>query len=132
MLRDEVAPALRRLGLKGSGDRYTVPSDTHWAVIGFQKFRWSDADCVEFTVNLIVATKEEWASAYELRPYIGKKPAANTLTGVGWWDRIGSVMPRRGKGTWTVPSTGSTEHVAGEVVAAIRDYALPAMRARMA
>ena len=131
MLRDEIAPALRQLGLKGSGQSYTVPSDTHWGVIGFQKFTWSSADCVEFTINLIVASKDEWAEAYESRPYIGQRPKPNVLAAVGWCTRIGGLFPGRVERKWAVAANGKTEDVAEQVVAVIRDHALPAMRERM-
>jgi hypothetical protein len=131
MLRDEIAPALRRLGLKGSGQAYTIPSDTHWAVIGLQKFTWSDADRVEFTINLTVARKDEWAAAYASTPYIGKRPKPNVSGGPSWWTRIGSVLPGDRERTWEVHAGAATEPVAGDVVATIRDHALPAMRKRM-
>ena len=131
MLREEVAPALRRLGLKGSGQAYTVPSETHWAVIGFQKFSWSDADRVEFTLNLTVARKDEWASAYAESPHIGRRPKPNVSGGPSWWTRIGTVLEADGDQKWVVDKRGPTDHVAGEVVATIRDHALPALRRHM-
>jgi hypothetical protein len=36
MLRDDIAPALRALGLKGSGSRYSLPDPESWALLGFQ------------------------------------------------------------------------------------------------
>src|SRR5439155_1336209 len=48
MVKDEIAPALRELGFKGSGQRFTLPSETHWALLGLQKFTWSDRDRVDF------------------------------------------------------------------------------------
>jgi hypothetical protein len=131
MLRDDVAPALRGLGLKGSGQAYTLPSETHWALIGFQKFSWSNADRVEFTLNLTVARKDEWAAAYEERPHIGARPKPNVGGGPAWSERIGGLMPDGDEVRWAVEVDEAVEPVVGDVVGAIRDHALPAMRERM-
>ncbi len=37
MINGVISPALRSLGLKGSGGRYELPSVTHWALLDFQK-----------------------------------------------------------------------------------------------
>src|SRR5690349_1207537 len=117
MMRDDVAPALRRLRLKGSGQAYTLPSETHWAVIGFQKFTWSNADRVEFTINLTVARKDEWAAAYEESPWLGKRPAPNVSGGPAWWERIGGLMPgESGDAVWAVEPGAPVEPVAGDAV----------------
>ena len=136
MMREDVAPALRRLGLKGSGQSYTLPSETHWALIGFQKFTWSNAGRVEFTINLTVARKDEWAAAYQATPHIGVRPSPGISGGPSWWARIGSLLPGGGNAelaetAWAVEPDEPVEPVAGDVVGAIRDHALPAMRERM-
>jgi hypothetical protein len=131
MLKQEVAPALRRLGFKGSGQRYELASDTHWAIVGFQKFSWSNQERIEFTLNITVAGKDEWGRAREERPYLPAKPSANTGGGVGWRERIGNLMPENEERRWAVTTDHPTEPVAGDVVGAIRDFALPAMRKHM-
>jgi hypothetical protein len=132
MLKEDVAPALRRLGFKGSGQRYELPSDTHWAIIGFQKFSWSNQERVEFTLNITVVGKDEWERARKKRPYLSAKPSANTGGGVGWEERIGNLTPEKEERRWAVAADRPTEPVAGDVVGAIRDFALPAMRKRVA
>ena len=59
MMKEEIAPALRRLGFKGSGQRYELPSPTHWALLGFQKSAYSDSPEVRFTVNVTIAGRDE-------------------------------------------------------------------------
>lgn len=49
MLKSLVAPELRNLGLRGSGRSYSIPSETHWAVIGFQGSQSNSADLVRFS-----------------------------------------------------------------------------------
>lgn len=40
LMKATFAPALRGVGLKGSGGRFELPSDTYWALLGFQKDVW--------------------------------------------------------------------------------------------
>lgn len=126
-----IAPALRRLGFKGSGQRYELPSDTHWAIVGFQKFSWSDQDKVEFTLNLTVTGRDEWMRARERRRHLSERPQANAGAFVGWEERIGALMPDDAGETWIVTGDLPTEPVAGQVVAAVERFVLPAMRARI-
>jgi hypothetical protein len=133
MMREQVAPALRALGLKGSGQSYAIPADAYWALVGFQKSIASSAGAVKFTVNLQVHPRDAWARAYEKRPSMGAKPSANTLAGVEgtWWSRIGRLLPDASdRWRWIEPDR-PTDPVGDEVIAAIRDYGLPEMRRRM-
>ena len=77
--------------------------------------------------------KDEWDAAYEEMPFIGRRPSANTQAPVAaaWYERIGLLMPKRSDVWWELHAGGHREHIAGEVVAAIRDHALPALRERM-
>jgi Domain of unknown function (DUF4304) len=134
MMREQIAPALRSLGLKGSGQSYSIPSEKHWALIGFQKSGASSAAAVKFTVNLTIQSREAWAKAYEDSPWIGKKPSPNVRSGApgGWTSRIGHLLPTPRDHWWWVEPDRPTAPVADEVVAAVRDYGLPEMRQRMA
>src|SRR5260221_5989221 len=82
MMRQRVAPTVRDLGLKGSGQAFSIPSDRYWALIGFQKSGFSTSGAVLFTVNLKVVSREVWAKAYEEGPWRGPKPTANVLAAV--------------------------------------------------
>jgi hypothetical protein len=133
MMKQEIAPALRRLGFKGSSQRYELPSETHWAIVGFQKFSWSDHDRVEFTLNITVVDRAEWARAREARPYLPVRPSANVGGGVGWERRVADLVPdhRNGDLSWAVSPDFPTEAVAGDVVTAIAEHVLPAIRRRI-
>jgi hypothetical protein len=39
MIRDHIAPALREMGFKGSGQNYALPSETHWGVASVPEVR---------------------------------------------------------------------------------------------
>jgi hypothetical protein len=137
MLRDEVAPALHALGLKGSGQRYELPSDDYWAIVGFQKSKWSDAAEVAFTLNLTVASRLGWAEARTMRPSLPERPSpTRTLYGADvdqriWQARIGLLLGEQIDRWWKVTAGQNTRALAAELIDVIREQALPALRERM-
>ncbi|HJW50285.1 MAG TPA: DUF4304 domain-containing protein [Candidatus Limnocylindria bacterium] len=140
MLRDVIAPALRGLGFQGSAQSFVLRSDTHWALVGFQKSRDRYADSVKFTVNVTVVAREIWKVWREASPHLPARPHANVSYGPGSrqldpdvraaysWERIGVLMPVRNDYWWEIRADTDTTHVAEEVIAAIRDYAIPEIR----
>ena len=138
LLRDHIALCLRDLGFKGSGQNFSLPSETHWALLWFQRSQWSSAETVSFTVNLTVVSREVWDNRpadfnlpdkpghWDLAPFMHDE-----LQGEFWHRRIGELMPRGLDHWWDVTDDASAEALTEEVVAAIRDYALPAMRRQM-
>ena len=134
MMRVQIAPRLRELGFRGSGQSYSLPDETAFVLLGFQKDKYSDADAVPFTVNLTVASKAAWAAARRERPWIGEKPSANTRAGTFAWERrITEVLATRYHDVapeiwWTVKAGQDTTAVATEVLEIIENDALPAMR----
>jgi uncharacterized protein DUF4304 len=137
MLRERVAPALREMGFRGSAQNYALPSETHWALLGFQRSMHSDRNTLRFTLNMTVVRRDAWANAYAERAWIGRQPSALVSyaprDGVsGYWHvRVGSLLPQRRDHWWDLDAEGETDKTATEVVAAIRDYVLPAMREHM-
>ena len=131
MMKHEIAPALRRLGFKGSGQRYELPWEAGWAILGFQKSTSSGAERVKFTINVTVVSGDEWARARKERPYLPERPSANTYEDVGWETRVGALIPGAGGDRWwSVSADSPTEPVAAEAVEAVKEYVLPPMRAR--
>lgn len=133
MMREEIAPELRQMGFKGSGQSFTLPSETHWVLLGFQKSRASNAKDVLFTVNVTVVSKRAWVEARSDRSYVPERPSANIFYGpFAWQRRIGDLLPDRQDRWWTVDTRVSMESVKVEVVDAIRTYALPAIERQVA
>jgi hypothetical protein len=134
MLRDELAPRLRQLGLKGSGQAFTLPDDEHWAQIGIQKSQWSTVGAVRFTVNATVTHRDAWDEARKERTYLPRKPAPNTLYGEPAWSRrIGELLPGGQDQWWELRADARDPGaVAAAVADAIRDHVLPAMRGHLA
>jgi hypothetical protein len=139
MLRERVAPALRELGFRGSGQRFVLPSATHWAILGFQRSSESDASRVSFTVNLTVVERAAWETRRVEHPWIGRHPSANVSYTAGpgreiptyWHARIGELMPARDDHWWKLDSETEVAAAATEVISVIRDHGLPAMREQM-
>ena len=132
MLRDQVAPQLRILGFKGSGQVYAWPSETSWASLGFQSSVYSDRTTLRFTINLSVVGKAAWAAKRETKHYLPDRPAANTRYGPPAWEqRIGRLLPGGEDKWWTLRAGSDTAQLADEVVSIIRAYALPAMMTQL-
>jgi hypothetical protein len=95
MMREEIAPGIRRMGFKGSGQSFISPSETHWVLLGFQKSTTSNANAVRFTVNVTAASKRAWTQARSEHSYLGERPSANISYGdFAWQRRIGQLIPR--------------------------------------
>ncbi len=133
MVRDRLAPALRAMGFRGSGQAYTLPSDTHWAMLGLQRDKWSDRNRLAFTVNVSVVSRSAWEQTRERVPWVGVRPSANGVEPVDYelQVRIGDLCGR-GDYWWPVSADGSDEDsTLDDVLAVIEQYALPALRAAL-
>ena len=128
MLRDAIAPALREMGFKGSGRLYMMDDDRSWVRLGFQASQFNTADEVSFTINLAVVDKDTWRRQRQERSYLPDVPSPGTYYGVPFWQtRIGHVMPERRDVWWALSTGEAVGPVVSEVLAAIRDCAIPAL-----
>jgi hypothetical protein len=85
-----------------------------------------------FTVNLKVVARPTWDAMCSNNPRIGPKPSPNNAAGGDeWLERIGFLMPNRDDKWWVVSRDRPTDDLAGEVMAAIDAYAIPAMLERL-
>jgi hypothetical protein len=130
MLRDQIAPALRERGFKGSGSSYVLPDETHWLQLGFQASRWSSASGVEFTVNVAVAEKAAWDRLAAERGYSGRpSPVTRYSADTAVW-RLGSLAFGEDR-WWRVPDRPEDAAlVAAAVLEALDRAGLPRLRAR--
>jgi hypothetical protein len=150
LLRDAVAPELRRQGLKGSGAAYVLPDTAFWAQVGFQKSTSNNSDFVKFTINLKVTGKEWWDeqrrahSPLKDTPPLGvdkaswdaqrlehsvypARPSAN-VSGEGRIERIGRLIPGIEADHWWSLSANNAEGVMAEAVGALLSHGLPWLR----
>ncbi len=126
LMKGSFAPALRAVGLKGSGGRFQLPSDTYWSQLGFQKSSYSDSSALEFTVNLSVISREVWAERALTKPHWGKKPAPSTFYG-SWADqvRIGKLTPSAKDLWWRLNRGDGPNPLAEQVVSTLLELAVP-------
>ncbi|WP_431680130.1 DUF4304 domain-containing protein [Kitasatospora sp. KL5] len=136
MLRDSIAPRLRALGWKGSGQRFELPDPAAWVQLGFQGSRFNSADSLDFTVNISVIGRRAWDSYREEHPGLPARPNPSTyysrqLSPV----RIGYLLAA-GRDTWWNISTDRPRdriaRTADGVVAAVTDHAMPEIHRRLA
>lgn len=131
-LRTRIAPALRELGFTGSGQVFELRDDTYWVLLGFQRSRYSTADEVEFTVNLTVVSKQDWADFRARTPDVGVRPRANAY-GTGWVRRIADMMPADADPWWVIGSDDDPDTLAAtadNLLDAVTKFVIPDMRAR--
>ncbi len=132
LLHDRVSPALRGLGLRGSTGRYALPHPDDWALLAFQKHRSGSRDEVLFTVNLLVVPRDAWTAHRAATPGLPGTPQAGLQTGgPEWQERIGFLLPARLDHWWTLRTGEDAGPVGDAVVAALTDYAVPALRDRL-
>ena len=132
MLKERVAPALREMGFKGSGQNYHLPVPGHYALLGFQKMRFGTRHDVMFTINLLACSHDEWAALIEIRPQYGDKPILGAHYEEPVWSRrIGFLMPDPHDHWWQVLDDTDTDALADEVIGVLRGYGVPALRAHL-
>jgi Domain of unknown function (DUF4304) len=129
MMKTQVAPRLRAVGFRGSGQHFELRSPDHWAMVGFQKSQFSDARSVRFTVNVMVVSRAVWDARRRIHPWLPPKPTANTGWGdFVWQHRLGELLPDGEDQWWDVEAGMATERLADSIVEAITTYALPPMK----
>ena len=132
MLKTAIAPGLRSIGFKGSGQNYRLPSDDHWAMLGFQKSTSSDAGHVRFTVNVLVVSRSKWDAVRAESPHLPERPTATTFWGTFVWQkRIGDLLSGGEDLWWEIEAGVDPSGLADAVVWAVRDSVLPAMHRQM-
>lgn len=91
---EHLAPGLRRLGFKGSGQTFSLPDDECWVLLGVQKSTSSTARQVKFTLNLSVANRQLWSDLRQWQHYwLAAKPSANVTSPGQQSRRIGNLLP---------------------------------------
>ena len=132
MLKERVAPALRSMGFKGSGQHYHLPVPDHFALLGFQKLRFGTRHDVMFTINLLACSHADWAALVEENPRYGPNPVLGAHYEEPLWSqRIGFLMPEPHDHWWQVLDDTDTDALADEVVGVLREYGVPALRAHL-
>jgi Domain of unknown function (DUF4304) len=133
MVDTNLAPGLRALGFFGVGRRFRIEGTGHWGEVLVEQARSFTARAVRFTVHVGVLSRDEWAEQLRVRPYY---PAGEvTRTHMGWQAPIGELVTVAGHPIgelwWELEVGRPFDSLANEVLTAVREFALPAIRTRM-
>ncbi|MCT2586055.1 DUF4304 domain-containing protein [Actinophytocola gossypii] len=133
MVDTNLAPGLRALGFFGVGRRFRIEGVRHWGEVLVEQARSFTARAVRFTVHVGVISRDEWAEQLRVRPYY---PAGEvTQSHAGWQAPIGELVTVAGHPIgelwWELEVGRPFDSLANEVLTAVREFALPAMRTRM-
>lgn len=132
LIKDRVSPAMRSLGLVGSGGRYSIKSRTHWALVGFQKSAYSDRQEIRFTVNLLAVSRAAWDNLRLEKPHLGKEPSATITYGPPvFTSRIGLLTADQEDRWWQVGEGHDVDSVAQELISDVRLSGIPWLRERI-
>jgi hypothetical protein len=131
MMKTQIAPRIRALVFKGSGQKYELRSPHYWALLGFQKSAFSDASQIRFTVNVAVVSRPAWDAARKDWPDLPTRTTADVPQGPVWWRRLGQLIHDGQEIWWVLGAVIDTAELAAAVLWAVEDYALPALRAQM-
>lgn len=128
MLREHVAPTLRRSGFSGSGQDFHRRIDGNWAAINVQRDRYSTAGELRFTINLGTAS-----TAVRMEDGHAADDPAREIE-CHWRIRIGSLLPSGGDTWWTVRAgmrAGDAEALGETIARHLAEHGIPALE-RMA
>jgi hypothetical protein len=133
MLRDQVAPGLRRMGFVGSGSKFSLRNvDGDHALLGFQRWLSTTAGLARFTANVAYYGRAEWQEARGAQEWLPSVPAHNVSYACGWSERIGFLTSQPHDHWWTVrPDEEETGLVARDVLAVVEADVLPQLLARL-
>ena len=128
MLREHVAPTLRRSGFSGSGQDFHRQIDGNWAAINVQRDRYSTAAQLRFTINLGTAS-----TCVRVEDGFEPDDPAREIE-CHWRVRIGTLLPSGGDTWWDVRAgmLAAEAQVLGESIAGhLIERGIPALE-RMA
>ncbi|GAA3986673.1 hypothetical protein GCM10022247_01260 [Allokutzneria multivorans] len=129
LMRTRIAPWFREAGFRGSGGKFVLPSESHWALLGFQKSVHNDRDEVRFTVNLLCVSKQQWASLHAAEPFLGERPSATVYYGREVpRARIGELTPSGEDKWWRLRSGRSVEPIVADLLHDLAEHAIPWLR----
>lgn len=125
IIKHRVSPAMRALGCTGSGGRYALPSETHWALIGFQKSAFNSASEVRFTINLLVVGRASWHDLRQQRPSLPERPlASGGYRGPVHSVRIGHLIGDGHDTWWSITAATDATAVVDEVLTTLTEVGL--------
>jgi hypothetical protein len=125
---DYLAPALRDLGFKRSGQTFGIRGNGVWGILNLQRSTSSNANLARFTVNVsvwsdLLAEHNNTGDGLLYSKKLPPEPACH------WRTRIGQFMPG-GNDHWWDLGPAVDAKLATMVVDAVRDSAVPELLSR--
>jgi len=137
MIRNELDPRLRDLGLTGANGRYDLPLPDHFAKIGIHEYWGNTTFRFQFTVEILLISHTDWQTLRTTRPDQTHNPDAEPDTGLHygprgpWTERLATLMGHPDP-WWYVSPRRPTLPIAEEITEGIRHHAVPVLRRRAA
>lgn len=130
MITRWISPALRELGFKGSGGKYSMTQGEWLVFVGFQRFTWSTRESVHFDANVAVRHLPT-SEAFDLANREARKMGRAPENPPSYWSRLSRLIPDRPEHGWKVGPSEPGRPVAEEVISCVRERFLPVVRAEM-
>lgn len=132
LLREDIAPRLRRAGLTGTERTFRVSSREFFAQIGIQSSTSSTAGRVKFTANIQVIGKAAWNAARSEMEWLPARPSPNVIYPVSsWQERVGTLMSGSDRWWWLDANGQGRGKVVAELGDALVFRAVPAIHSQM-
>lgn len=129
MVDMNLAPGLRALGFAGTGRRFRMEIDRHWAEISLDQAASLTTGRVRFTLHLRVLARDEWTEQLRVRPYY--PAAARPTLHTTWESPIGGVVYVAGHPIgelwWELEVGQPFDSLAQEILDALHHFGLPAL-----
>jgi hypothetical protein len=130
MIDSGLAPGLRELGFFGSGRRFRMEVDRHWAEVLVSQSPSLVDGAVRFTLTMSVLSRDEWAEQLRVRPYYPARTPRGVMR-TGWQAPIGQLVVVGGYPIgdlwWELGVGQPFESLANEILTTVRIFGLPAM-----
>jgi hypothetical protein len=124
-LKTEIAPELRAEGFRGRLPTLLCESESHTALVNFQKRSDSSRESVLFTVNLGVASKR-------LLPYVrAYKGQSLTWGDCQWTERLNRLSPTPRDEWWTLDCVTDIDQLGEEIRGLLLGIAIPHLKSLM-
>jgi hypothetical protein len=110
-----------------------MKSETHWALLGFQKSVYSDRSEVRFTVNLLVVHRDKWDELVARAPHYGPNPTPTiTYPAPVRCARIGQLAEDQADKWWRIYPGQDLDLLMSDLQGDLLGSALPWMRQQIA
>jgi hypothetical protein len=113
-----MAELLRPVGFRKAGSLFTRALPTVFHLISLQSSTSSTASSLRVTVNIAV-----WV------PSLAEATQRPDVSSSHWRQRIGTLMPEHSDRWWTVTTKREAPSAAADMIAAVQQFALPALAA---